>query len=104
MVNKKFFYDIETGGLNPLKSPILQFSAIIEASGVEINRINWYIEPENWEDCDPEALAINGIKDIFDKGEVKFISQKHFYNKLLKLLDSYVMKFNTEDKFYMIGY
>lgn len=101
---KSFYFDLETGGLDPIKSPVLQFMAIVEVNGTEIDRINQYILPKSWEDAAPEALAVNKIDKIFAEHPSKFISEAEFYDLLITFLDRYINKFNTKDKFYMVGY
>ena len=41
---------------------------------------------------------------FFKEDPSKFISQDTFYKKLMSLLGKYINKFDTKDKFYMIGY
>ena len=102
---KKFYWDVETGGLNPAKDPILQFAAIIEINDIEVERINWFILPEGgWESCAKEALAINCMDKLYKEDPSKFITQEQFYKDLIKLLSRYVNKFDTKDKLYMVGY
>jgi len=101
---KKFYWDVETAGLDFSRHPILQFAAIIEINGREVERLNWLIKPYDWANCDPIALEINNVKNIFDKTPDIFITQKEFYDLLIKTLGKYINKFDTTDKFYMIGY
>jgi len=99
-----FYWDVETGGLDSKRSPILQFAAIIEINGIEVEEINWFILPEKWEDCAPEALAINNMDKIYKENPSKFMTQLEFYKALIKLLGKYVNRFDSSDKFYMVGY
>jgi DNA polymerase-3 subunit epsilon len=101
---KKFTWDVETAGLDSKKDSILQFAAIIEINDIEVERLNWFIEPEDWSKCAPEALAINGMDKHFEENPGKFITQAQFYKDLIKVLSKYINKFDAQDKFYMIGY
>lgn len=102
---KKIYWDVETGGLNSSKDPILQFAAIVEINDIEVERVNWFILPDSgWETCAKEALEINNMENIYKENPSKFISQRQFYKDLIKFLSNYINKFDTKDKFYMVGY
>lgn len=61
--SKYLAFDTETGGLNPLKNPILTafFGIIGEDFGL-IDELNLYIRPEApFDTVEPDALAINKI-------------------------------------------
>lgn len=101
---KAFYFDTETGGLDPVKSPILQFTGIVEVNGTEIDRINQYILPHKWSDVAIEALNVNKIDKIYEESPEKFITETEFYHNLIKFLDRFINKYDTKDKLYLVGY
>jgi DNA polymerase-3 subunit epsilon len=92
---------VETGGLNPKKSALLQLAGIIEIDGKEECDFNYLIAPFDDDEIVQKALEVNG----FSMEQVKkFTSPEKSYNQFVKLLDSYVSKYNKQDKFFFVGY
>lgn len=101
---KMFYFDLETGGLDSKKSPILQFAGKIEVNGIEVEEVEWFIKPPDWKLCDPVALDINGIYKKWEENPELFVTEQEFYEQLLKLLNRYINRFDKLDKFYLVGY
>jgi len=105
MGRMKFLYlDCETTGLDPNKHGVIQVACIV-AKGKDINhakevdRLNLRFNPLSI-GCkiDKEALKINGIK----KKQIKKYPTDSF-DKLIKFFEKYVVPYNKEDKFIVIG-
>lgn len=98
---KIFWFDTETTGLDPKLHDILQLAFLIEIDGKIIAKHNFNIQPCNYTNITKEALEINGltIKKI-----KTFEKPREVYLKLIKILDTYVDKYNKKDKFHPAGY
>lgn len=59
-------FDLETTGLNPQESEIIEIGAIKYHSGIEVDRFHTYVKP----DCPitPKITKINGITNSMVKG------------------------------------
>ena len=60
--SKLFYLDLETGGVDKMKNPILQIAGAIEIDGEIKEFFNWNVKPFKGQEIDPEALAVTGIK------------------------------------------
>ena len=100
-MNKLFYLDLETTGLNPEKHGIIQISAIIEIEGMIKDTFNYKVAPFNDDLIDGRALETNGLKheDI-----IMFQDPSIIYNELINLLNKYVDQYNRDDKFWIVGY
>lgn len=57
---KIVFFDLETGGLNPEKHPIIQIAAIVVDADSLVELLSWECKVKfRIQDCDPDALAHN---------------------------------------------
>ena len=97
---KIFHFDCETTGLDPAKHGITQLAYILEIGGQEVAVGCLYANPEP---CviDEKALQVQGVtlKELEDRPPAG-----QMYQKLLDLFDTYVDKFDKEDKFFAAGY
>ena len=96
---KLAYIDIETGGLSPEYSPILQLAGMIEV-GDKVEMFNYFIKPFEDQKVDQKALDVNKLNPSDEKFEYPQI----VYGKFIKLLDSYVSKYNKSDKLFFVGY
>jgi DNA polymerase-3 subunit epsilon len=96
---KLAYIDIETGGLNPEYSPILQLAGMIEV-GDNLEQFNYYIKPFENQKVDQKALDVNKLNPTEDKFEPPQV----VYMKFVKLLEKYVRKYDKTDKLFFIGY
>ncbi len=96
---KLAFIDIETGGLDPKISPILQIAGTIEVNE-QSQDFNFYIKPFPNDKIDAKALAVNKL----DPTKPEFEAPGTVYNKLIALFQQYVNKFDKSDKFFFVGY
>jgi len=63
--NTLFFFDTETGGLEPARHAIVQIAWIIEVNGIVQNEMAFDICPEHDQDLNFSALAVNNF--TFDR-------------------------------------
>ena len=96
-MNKFIYLDLETGGLDYKKHPILQLAGIINV-GADHEEFNFKIIP--YMECDNEALEINGLGEVTEEFEDAYM----VYNKFLRILDKYIDKFDKTDKFNLVTY
>ncbi|MBA7621073.1 3'-5' exonuclease DinG [subsurface metagenome] len=111
-MTKLFWVDLETTGTQP-GHEITECAFIIEINGKVKSERNILvrplaIDPNNVESgvvrpIDDEALAITGcsVEDLKSSGR---ISGKELYRSLLDVVETYVDKFNRDDKFIMAGH
>lgn len=98
---KLFYFDLETTGTNPGKHGIHQISGMIEIDGIVKEEFDFHVRPNPRAIIDDKALEIGGVtKDVImgypDMGVV--------YGELVAMLGKYVDKYNTRDKFFLVGY
>lgn len=105
---KRFYYDLETTGVNPAKHGIHQISGKIVADKIttegkiqHVEVFNFKVQPNPKAIIDPEALAIGNVTEDQIKayppiGEV--------YRQLIALLGKNVDKFNKRDKYHLVGF
>jgi len=100
-MNKVFYVDVETTGLDPSFHDILQLAFIIEIDGQIKAKHKFEIQPFNYERIDSKALTINKLTLAKIK---KFEIPQKAYKRLIKTLDVFVDKYNKKDKFHPAGY
>jgi DNA polymerase-3 subunit epsilon len=97
--------DVETGGLDEKKSPLLQISLAIEINGIVVEKFNKFIKPfPNDLPFTPESIDKHGFTEEEVRTNPKFEDAKEVYNQLIQLLDKYTDKYNKKDKMFFIGY
>lgn len=102
MVMKRLYIDVETTGLNAQKNGIHEIAGYIEANGETVPfsyklRPPDFVEfsvPENNPHLEP--VTAEDVKDYPPHEEV--------YREFVNLLSRYVDKYDTADKFYVVGY
>ena len=98
---KVFWFDVETGGLNEKRNPILQLAYIVEIDGQEVS--SGEIRSRGFEGCviEEKALSING----HDRNEIaSYPTEKEMYKSLTSIFNQYVQKYDKKDKFIAGGY
>ena len=100
---KIFYFDTETTGLQSYKHAIIQLAYIIEIDGAAKECGNLLIQPYPYDVIEMAALAINrrSLSEIFVP---PFITPQEAYKQLISVLDKYVDKYDSQDKFYPAGY
>lgn len=98
---KYLFCDVETTGVDPEKSAVVQISGIVDIDGVERETFDIRIQPFPNQIVSKESLKINGltIEDL-----KTFNKPLEGYSLFTQILSKYVSKFDKTDKFFMVGY
>lgn len=99
---KDIFIDVETTGLNTNTCAIWQLSGIIEIDGIERETFNLFARPDPDQTITLAAMGATGYS--LEKLMKHNLSQEELYIKFLDILDSYINKFDKNDKFNFIGY
>lgn len=102
---KILWFDVETTGLDPKLNDVITISIRIEVEGEVKDKLDLKIQPFNWENISPEALATNGIT----VEEMKtFMHPQEAYRQIVTLFSRYVDKYKknktSEDKLIPAGY
>jgi len=98
---KIFFFDVETTGLDPKLHDIVQISGLIEYRGQVVKEFDLKCQPINWDSISQEALDITCLTLDDLKG---FPDHNESYQKLIKIMDSVVDKYDKTDKMIIAGY
>jgi DNA polymerase-3 subunit epsilon len=97
----KFFYDLETTGVDERKNGIHQISGCIEVDGALMESFNFKVQPNPKAIIDEEALDIGNVT----REQINaYPPMRDVYLSLVKLLSKYVDKYNPRDKMYLIGF
>ena len=98
---KIFWFDCETTGLDAVKNDILTLSGVVEIDGKIIKGINLKMQPFNYDNIEPKALEVNGLK-IEDIKQYPTPQEAH--KKLVKFFESFVNRYDKKDKLIPAGY
>lgn len=98
---KVFWLDIETGGLDPQKNPILQLAYVVEIDGKRAESGDLRSCGFPGAEIDDKALEVNGLDR---KRIAKCIPERGLYAKLIHILGRYVDRYKRADKFVIGGY
>jgi DNA polymerase-3 subunit epsilon len=98
---KLFFYDLETTGLDSQKHAIHQMSGKIVIDGVEKTKFNFKVRPFMGALIDETALKIGGVTE---EQIMMYPSCHQNYVAFVTLIQKYVNRFDTGDKFHLVGY
>lgn len=98
---KRFYYDLETTGLNSNMHSIHQLGIIIEIDQKIVKEICYDIKPHPKGLVEEQALAVSGktLKQVMG-----YEDQEKVFKKLMKLLKQYIDPFDKNDKFNLIGF
>lgn len=98
---KLMYYDLETSGLDPKNSAILQLAMIIEIDGKVVEQLSWDMKPHTGANVEVRALEVNGIDsaDLYKRPD-----PANQYLAFKKVLDRHVDKFDRHDKITLAGY
>ena len=101
MAIKKIYLDVETTGTDKDKHGIIQLSGMVELDNQLMETFDYKVKPFSLDDVDQDALKVGGFTDsqlaTFERPGI-------VYFKFSKMLDSYVDKYNKQDKFHIIAY
>lgn len=101
MVIKRFFYDVETTGVDYRKNSIHQLAAYIEIDGVIVEKLNLFIKPHEKAIITAEALAV--AKVTLEQIQA-YPDMRMQFDVLKNTLSKYVNKYDNSDKFYFVGF
>jgi len=114
---KLLFVDVETGGLNPEKSALLQVSGMVERycppnhvfdkngeiTIEPLETFDFFMRPFPDDELTQRALEVNNITEA-DFETDKFIPPQIGYQNFKRMLMKYVEKFDKKDKMMLVGY
>jgi hypothetical protein len=100
---KILYFDTETVTLeSPAEScTFFQLSGMIEINGEEVERFNFFMNPDHSCEYNPESLEFNGITE--DDLE-QYPSHIDVFPKVLELFKKYVDPMDKNDKMHCVGY
>ena len=98
---KILYVDCETTGLNAYKNGIIQLAGIIEINNKQMVEFDIKMKPFKDDIIEEKALQVSGITE---KDIEKFQSAESGYNKIIQIFDTYINKYDKNDKFIICGY
>jgi DNA polymerase-3 subunit epsilon len=101
---KILYFDLETTGLDPKKHGIHQFSFSLEVDGNEVKSGNVRVRPFETDEIVKEALEVSGVTEETLWASADYCSPKALYKSLVLLLNTYVDKYDKQDKVFLCGY
>lgn len=100
-MSKILWFDTETGGVDPVKNPMIQIAGMIEVDGEIVNEFNYLMRPFPGDALEQGALDVN--KRTAEEIN-KFPLALPQIGSLQRLMGRHVNKFNKQDKFVMAGF
>lgn len=100
-MNKVFWFDLETAGLNFWQHGIHQIAGCIEIDGEVKEHFNFKVQPNPASKVDAEALAVGGVTM---EQVMAYEPMADVYKKLVAMLSKYVNKYDKKDKFMLAGF
>jgi DNA polymerase-3 subunit epsilon len=101
IMEKLFFFDLETTGLDAKKNAIHQFSGAVVIGGEIKERFNYKIRPFTGAYVSEVALSVSGTT----RQKInQYPSHETVYEELMQLLGKYCNKYDNKDKFHLVGY
>lgn len=98
---KILYFDCETTGRDPIKNDIVQISGIVEIDGIVKNTFNYKMQPADYANIEPEALAVTG----YTVEEMKTWQHPQLaFKSLLGVFNRFINKYDKNDKFTPAGY
>lgn len=98
---KKFFFDLETTGLDYKTNAIHQFSGCIELDGTIIESFNFKIRPFEGAIIEPKALETSNVTE---EQIMAYPPAEEVFADFMRMLSRYVRKFDKKDKMFLVGY
>ena len=100
-MKKILYFDTETTGIDKKLNDIIQFAAILDVDGVEVERCNIKMQPFSYENIEPKAIETHGITIE----EMKtFMTPQEGYKKITTMFKHHINKYEKTDKMYPAGY
>lgn len=98
---KKFFFDLETTGLDHTVNAIHQLSGCIEIDDTVVEEFNFKMRPWDGAIIEPKALETCNV-DL--ETIMAYEPEEEVFKKFMAMVQRYVKKFDKKDKMYMIGF
>lgn len=98
------YIDLETGGLNHKKHPILQIAGIIEIDGRVKELFNIKVLPEDFSKVDQDALDAIGLTKEDLAKENGYVSEDEAFELFFDIIVRYLDTDKFTDKFHIVGY
>lgn len=98
---KAFYFDVETTGVKHWKNGIHQISGLIEIDGEIKEEFDFKVKP--YKDAIIEDTALE-IGKVTREQILSYHEMFEVYSDIIKMLGKYVNKFDSKDKFFLIGY
>jgi len=100
-MEKLFFFDLETTGVQYWKNGIHQLSGAIMIDGEIKERFDFKVCPHEKCIIEDEALKIGNVTK---EQVLSYPKMDVIYREIIKLVSKYVDKYNKTDKFHLVGY
>lgn len=98
---KNLFLDLETTGLHYQQHGILEIGGVVEIDGEIVEEFKLNGQPFTDQLINKKALEIN--KTTLDE-IATYQSPEDMYGQFVDILNKYVNRYDSKDKFFMIGY
>ena len=98
---KKFFYDLETTGVDPRRNGIHQIAGCIEIDGEIVESFNFKVAPNPKAVNEEEALKVGGVTLEQIQG---YPEMGQVFRKFKVLLSKYCDPYDKSDKMYLVGF
>lgn len=100
-MQKLFFFDLETTGLDSKTCAIHQIAGKVIIDGEVMESFNINVRPFEGAVIEDAALEVGHVTKEQIMG---YQSMEAGYNQLMRILDRYVNKYDKKDKFFIAGY
>lgn len=98
---KKFFFDVETTGVDIRDHEIFQIGCLVVVNDEIVAEEVFMSCPRDLTKVDPKAMQVNG----YTIEKLKQLPNADItFTELLKFMGKYIDKFNKSDKFHVYGY
>lgn len=102
MKDEKLIYiDLETGGVNSYKNPVIQIAGIVEINGKIKQQFDLRTAPFPHQEIEDSSLEVTGLTRSEIKG---YDDPSTVFDTLTTMLDKYVDRYDSSDKFHFVGY
>lgn len=98
---KLLFFDLETTGVHLNKHGIHQISGLVEIDGEVVEHFDLKVAPHEGCEISAEAMKIGGVTEEIIR---TYPSGRTQYNAFKRMLSKYVDKYDSKDKFYLVGF
>jgi DNA polymerase-3 subunit epsilon len=97
---KLLFLDTETTGLDDRKHGIVQIAGLVDIDGDVKEEFNFHCNICPGQEIDAKASEVNGLTADMIK---EYPPAVEVYQKVLKIFDKYINRYDKTDKFYLVG-